>query len=157
MSRITGMFNGQMNKLSLDPRRRFGTNNTTERDWLEFLIDGLGLHDKLPGDDFISPLGWGLPSEEMLAIDQLLLKKPSELRSGRVPLYVCPECGDLGCGAVTAVVRREGDSIVWEDFGYENNYEEAIDRRGYEKHGPFRFIYSVYEELLDDRRKQLAG
>ena len=28
------------------------------------------------------------------------------------------------CGAVTARIEREGDLIVWRDFGFENDYEE---------------------------------
>jgi hypothetical protein len=38
-------------------------------------------------------------------------------------MYVCAECGDLGCGAVTAAVEVGDDKVVWRDFGYQNNYE----------------------------------
>jgi hypothetical protein len=37
-------------------------------------------------------------------------------------IYVCPECGDIGCGAITAVIKDYGSSIVWSDFGYETDY-----------------------------------
>jgi len=57
---------------------------------------------------------------------QLLLKKPAELENGRVPLYVCNCCADIGCGAVTVKVVQEGDYFVWSSFGYENNYEEGF-------------------------------
>jgi hypothetical protein len=30
-----------------------------------------------------------------------------------VPLYVCAECGDLGCGGVTAVVELTPDTVLW--------------------------------------------
>jgi hypothetical protein len=38
-------------------------------------------------------------------------------------LYVCPECGDLGCGALTAKVGRDGDYIVWSDFAFETGLD----------------------------------
>ena len=37
-------------------------------------------------------------------------------------IYVCPECGDIDCGAITAVIKDYGDRIIWSDFGYETNY-----------------------------------
>lgn len=56
-------------------------------------------------------------------------------------LYVCPECGDIGCGAITVNILDLGDRIVWRDFAYETNYgvtEEysnikpiEIDRQSY--------------------------
>lgn len=37
----------------------------------------------------------------------------------RLSLYVCPECGDLGCGALTCEASRVGDKVVWSNFGFE--------------------------------------
>ena len=55
---------------------------------------------------------------------ELLQRRKPSLSTGRYQLYICPECGDIGCGAVTARVEREGEFIVWRDFGFENDYEE---------------------------------
>ncbi|HEY0216622.1 MAG TPA: hypothetical protein VGC57_09540 [Cellulomonas sp.] len=52
-------------------------------------------------------------------VDPLLGTGPSELPGGRVPLYVCPVCADLGCGAVSALVERTATSVVWRDFGWD--------------------------------------
>jgi len=57
----------------------------------------------------------GFPAE---AVGQLLGEVSSSLPDGRVALYVCPECGDLGCGAVTALVERANDDVVWRDLGW---------------------------------------
>ena len=45
---------------------------------------------------------------------------PSEFASGRVPIYVCAECGDLGCGAVTVRVTELDDCFVWSELSIES-------------------------------------
>ena len=37
-----------------------------------------------------------------------------------MPLYICPECADLGCGAVAVRVRFEGDCVVWSELGWDD-------------------------------------
>jgi hypothetical protein len=61
-----------------------------------------------------------------------------------VPLYVCPECADLGCGGLTARVVEDHESFAWLDLAFETNYQEApptdflevrpfyFEKRGYE-------------------------
>jgi hypothetical protein len=91
----------------------------------DLLVDGAPLRDLLHFDDpddlrldrrGLGPAGenvpvlmhsWpmGLPHEAGI----LLGTRPSPLPGGRVPLYVCSACGDLGCGAVTMVVDRDRD------------------------------------------------
>lgn len=46
---------------------------------------------------------------------------PAPLPEGRASLYICAECGDMGCGGVTAVIERAADTVVWRDFGYQND------------------------------------
>jgi hypothetical protein len=38
---------------------------------------------------------------------------------------VCPECGDIGCGAIAVRVTRDGGNVVWSDFARENGSEES--------------------------------
>lgn len=42
-------------------------------------------------------------------------------------LYICPECGDINCGAITANILDLGDKIVWKDFAYETDYEGVTE------------------------------
>lgn len=51
---------------------------------------------------------------------QLRGADPSEFASGRVPIYVCSECGDLGCGAVTVRVTELDDCFVWSELSIES-------------------------------------
>jgi hypothetical protein len=46
----------------------------------------------------------------------------------RVALFVCPECGDLACGAITALVSRNDHRVQWSDFAYDYGYEAASKR-----------------------------
>jgi hypothetical protein len=80
---------------------------------------------------------------------QLLLKEPAELESGRIPLYVCNCCADLGCGALTVKVKEESGYFIWSDFGYENNYEDGFYQDDYMKRtGPFKFNNDNYVSVI---------
>ena len=59
----------------------------------------------------------------------------------RVALFVCPECGDLACGAITALVSRNDHSVQWSDFAYDNGYEAASKL---DHVGPFEFEWAAY-------------
>lgn len=59
----------------------------------------------------------------------------------RVALFVCPECGDLACGAITVLVSRNDLSVKWSDFAYDNGYEPAS---GLDQVGPFEFEWDAY-------------
>jgi hypothetical protein len=54
----------------------------------------------------------------------------------------------LGCGAITAVVERQGETITWKAFGYENTYEDKIVLDAYSTVGPFTFDATAYEHTL---------
>jgi len=75
----------------------------------------------------------------------------SDLSSGgvRLSLYVCPECGDLGCGALTCEAIRVDDKIVWRNFGFETGMaEHPADFASYADIGPFEFDGHQYAETI---------
>jgi hypothetical protein len=96
-------------------------------DWLDFVVDGHSLGEAFAAigegytsGDLIGCLGWANNKDyERSLVRQLLVEQPPELESGRYLLYVCPECGDIGCGAVTVVITDDNDQIGWERFRYE--------------------------------------
>lgn len=57
----------------------------------------------------------GLPDDVLV-----LLGERAPQVAGRVPVYVCPDCGDLGCGAITVAVYRARDTVIWRDFGWDD-------------------------------------
>jgi len=73
-----------------------------------------------------------------------LLDAPPE-NGKRVLLYICPECGDVGCGAYSALVRRDRESYVWENFAYQVG---EYDSTSLEAVGPFVFELSLYKAGL---------
>jgi hypothetical protein len=132
--------------------------------YVDFVIDGRSVQDLLFGEEpfeLLMAFRWGpewrygprLEWEKEL-LDQLLLELPPVLESERVILLACSECGfDIGCGAVTASITNSNGDFVWSDFGYERDFvidsnDPLIDRRGYERLGPFRFDKQQYREAL---------
>ncbi|MDD1531420.1 hypothetical protein C7U92_29690 [Bradyrhizobium sp. WBOS7] len=61
--------------------------------------------------------------------------------SYRVALYVCPECGDLACGAITALVSRSDGVVHWSEFAHENGDDSEAKISTV---GPFAFDWTSY-------------
>jgi hypothetical protein len=118
--------------LTLQPavlRRTLIDGNVTrypESHFLDFMIDGASLLERLKqSDKLVTPLNRAWLDHLPDAIDNLRGRRPSPgLGPGRVALLVCGECGDLGCGAVTASLQLDWDFVSWTDFSWENSYEE---------------------------------
>jgi hypothetical protein len=120
------------------------------RDSVDFLIDGESLLARLVEGygghgDFMGCLVHGFPDAIAEAVSELLLEAGIVPSSRRVGIYICPECGDIGCGRFSVKVERYGDQVVWSEFSYENGYEEPWVFEGL---GPFRFESSQYEHAV---------
>lgn len=140
-----------LSRLALAPLHRPGVRlsggvNVTERWTWDFVVDGWPLSAAVSGD-VVGALGWGDAAWERSVVDRLLGRTPPDVMPNRVALYVCPECGDLGCGAVTAALAHEDDRVVWRDFRWERDWEGAPDDRAL-PFGPFRFARETYSRLL---------
>ncbi|MGW9449104.1 hypothetical protein [Streptomyces sp. NPDC055632] len=131
----------------------------------DLLVDGRPLlHrlDETDGADTISPLASDLPPVLRAAHVRLLLDAAGtdadtgghRLPGGRYVIHSCPDCGDPGCGAVTAVVERDGDDVVWRDFAWWTGPAVDPARDGYPGTGPYRFHGPAYRTVL---RRLLAG
>jgi hypothetical protein len=138
---------GKTSVLQLAWKRREGGGGKTQRDYLDFVVDGLPLSEKV-GGDLASCLGWFVPEENAKAVRRLLLSEPADLPDNRRSLYVCPECGELGCGAVTAVIESSGDKIIWRDFGFQSNSDGATPIRDYGDIS-FAFDRAQYKRALE--------
>ncbi len=119
---------------------------------MDFVIDGQSLGKILKCGDMIGCLGRGWSEYEADSANVLLLKRASLLETGRAMIYVCPECGDIGCGAITAQVEEADGLIVWRGFGYENDYDPTTsDLKKYAEVGPFWFEEAEYRHILTQR------
>jgi hypothetical protein len=141
--------------LELIPATRIGAkypNGTFKSEWhfLDFVLDGQSLWERVgKPNDMVSILCVEYAvAETIQAVNRLLLVEKPNLPNGRRLLFICSECGDIGCGAVTAMVTKVGDSIMWAEFGYENNYENHVILDDYLDVGPFTFNALEYERTL---------
>jgi hypothetical protein len=127
-----------------------------ERNYIDFIVSGqsLGQIFGLPDSDLIGTFGWSENKDyENKQIDEFLgLEKP-ELITGRTSFYVCPECGDIGCGAITAMIEITDDYVIWRDFGYENNYSKPVFD-DYKEIGPFKFDKRDYNTIFEKLKQK---
>ena len=146
-----------MSRLTLGLIHRHGANNVgrlggspTERLSFDFVVDGASLYELLDAQnwDLIGALRW-LPSDENSDhIDQLLLRADSPVPEGRRMVFICPECGDIGCGAITCEILRDDSHVTWQHFGFENNYDDSVDFEPFRDVGPFRFEWAEYSRVI---------
>ncbi|MFS8202835.1 oxidoreductase [Streptomyces sp. CWNU-52B] len=119
------------------------------RDFVDFIVDGRPLLYQLSDLDAVSPLASDVPPAIFTAqVRSLLLEADPPLPGGRYVIYGCPECEDLACGAVTAVIDRHGDDFVWRDFAWQTDEHPDLERNGYHGIGPFLFHGDAYRAAL---------
>ena len=63
-------------------------------------------------------------------------------------VYVCPECGDLGCGAVTIALAVDVETVTWSDWGYQTDCEDEVHRDEVRALGTLTFKRAEYEAVL---------
>ena len=103
---------------------------------VSLLVNGRDLLELTGGGD----LG-GLTPAELPPSDHLH-GRPNErmMLDGGSALLICPECGDLGCGAVLARIEVSEAVVTWTDVIYANatdrnaiGREFVFDRAAYER------------------------
>jgi hypothetical protein len=52
------------------------------------------------------------------------------------------------------VIDRSDDTVVWRDFGYQNDYEVFDETDVFERVGPFSFDRADYDAVLQQFRDQ---
>jgi hypothetical protein len=131
----------------------------SERHLLDFVVDGQSLWEALgKRHGMVSVLCVEYAEEETAkAASRLLLSEKADLPNGRRSFFVCSECGDLGCGAITAVVERQCETFTWKAFGYENTHEDKVSLDAYNTVGPFTFDATKYESTLTHAMDLLRG
>lgn len=124
-----------------------GTYKTERWSW-DFVVDGRSLRAEWEDRDLAGALGWADAEVDRATASKLLVEAPPDYPPNRVAIFVCPECGDLGCGAITAAVTRDDNLVVWDDFRWETDIaDEATTCFSV---GPFCFSYEAYRQVLRD-------
>lgn len=130
------------------PATGSGGATCTERTSADFLIDGqslLGMLVESAGghSDFMGCFVSG-HAKECERMSTMLLDIPP-VGGKRVLLYICPECGDVACGAYSVLVRRDLESYRWESFAYQTS---ESDLTTVETLGLFVFDASMYKDSV---------
>jgi hypothetical protein len=134
-----------------------GSGDLVHRQFLDFVVDGEPLRRRVmsrvgdvdQANDYASLLVTNWPVDLMADDVRMLLgEMHSPLADGRVPLYVCAECGGLGCGTISAVIEHPADTVIWRDFGWQTDYDPIVDREPFAEVGPFEFGREQYEAAL---------
>ena len=132
---------------------------------LDFVIDERRLSEQLSTLEVPHPEIFGLQGFDFLSVADLVWPEAAasalrqlagvEARSsywplapGRLPLYVCPMCGDLGCGAITVEVVRNPATVTWRDFRVEDGLDHGGEEIDLGALGPFTFDAAQYETAL---------
>lgn len=142
----------ELSTLRLRRTRRAGIrwweSGRTERTFLDYVVDGASMYSAIveAGLDDIGRLGWGDSEMHRAGQDCLLGVHPPEFASDQVALFVCPECGDLGCGAVTAQIRRRSDTVTWERIAMKTIGQWRVDPLDL---GPYTFDREAYDAVIE--------
>lgn len=122
-----------------------------ERYSIDFLVNNVSLYDLLAvvNLDMAGRFSKETPEWNSESIEVFMQRRPADLENGRVMLFVCSECGDIGCGAITMQITKTNDEYIWSLFAYENNYDpEMTDYESYKSVGPFSFAKEQYEKTI---------
>ena len=128
---------------------RPGEPGKRERCSVDFLVNGQSLYALTDAGarDMCGRFSRETPEENVEAERVFALAAPPDMEGGRVMLFVCPECGGIGCGAVTVRISRKGNRVTWADFAHDNNYEDA-NYESCRSIGPYTFAWEEYVEVL---------
>lgn len=119
-----------MQTLTLLPAVTKSQPNRPGREYFDFAVAGQLLRTilGLENEHYATLIGFSTDKEqETHVLNVFRLKEKSDLATGRVMIYVCPDCGDIGCGAITAAILDLGTKIVWRDFAYESGDDGLPD------------------------------
>ena len=129
--------------------------NQSEVSFFDVLIDGNSLYDQFNLDQSRKVCRFGYYRNKQLNMDtinEFLKIKPSELETGRTMLFICRECGDIGCGAITLEIEKTKTAFIWKKFAYENN-SFALDESSYIDHLPIEINRAEYETEFEKLKK----
>ncbi len=126
-----------------------GGSYESERNFLDFIVDGQSLSERTRYD-LVSVLckEW-VPEEREGSVRRLLGEEAADFPDDRRSILVCPERGDIGCGAVSAVVdfsrTRPLDGGTLDIKTITSRRSTANISKTF---GPFEFDLSDYKKKL---------
>ena len=144
--------NAMLSLLELVPATRVGVKlpggvSKSERHFFDLSQWTLAMEEVGKPKDMVSVLCSEYAREETIkAANRLLLTENAVIPNDRRSLFICSECGDIGCGAVTALVIREGPSI-WKNLGMKTTTKKMSCSMTIGK-WTYTFDFALYERAL---------
>ena len=101
--------------------------SSRDRKYIDFIIDGVPLSELLGGVGYnIGKFGWGNNIKfELSELEDFKTAHKSRLDNGLFSIYVCPECGDEGCGAIMFEIKMTESTVIWDNFVWGDGYHES--------------------------------
>lgn len=123
----------------------------SDRQYLDYVISGQPLRDYLgvKNKSSVTPFGF-FPSKEdqKRILKEFRLQQRTRLLGGRIELYICECCGDLGCGAITVKIMDRGDKIIWTYFANQSDPDEIgeeirVDQIEFDRQNYFKAFSNI--------------
>ena len=143
--------------LSFEHKQSISDNPDDIKSFIDFRINDNSLIDLLGTDElFVTPFGWSNNFEsQQSAIKRLLSGQRSNFENGLQSAYVCPNCGDEGCGAIMLRVTNQGDYITWDEFVYSDGYPSELESDELISNIKFHFSISDYNKEINKLQKMI--
>lgn len=127
-----------------------GSISVQERTSIDFHVNDTSLLASLIAQsggksDLMGCIVKGDTTQNAATVARLMTEGLPDTKSGRVIIYTCPECKDIGCGAYSAKIQRTEKNYIWREFAYENGYEDPVPIKDI---GPFYFEKTQYESEI---------
>jgi hypothetical protein len=142
-----------MDTIAIAPLHRPGGSNWHERRSFDFVVNGISLFEMTGGKkhDMCGRFSVDNPDWNRSSLKAFVLEGDPDdgLPDGQFMIFVCPECADLGCGAIICTIERLPDGFTWRDFAYDNGYgDDMPDYKSYSHVGPFHFPDVEYRQVI---------
>ncbi len=126
--------------------------NVESKCFYDVLVDGKSLFDEFISTEENMVSCFGFYNDKKLNVNisnEFLKNKTSDLVTGRTALFVCRECVDIGCGAITLEIEKNAKSYVWKNFAHENNSFE-LEETDYINFQLLEFDKNEYEKAINN-------
>ena len=135
---------------AIRPYVSFGDAHKSKREFLDFVINDISLWEICKEEKLDNISCVWLPKAYDVAIKRLLLQEPPDFPDGKTSIYVCAECGDIGCGAVSVQIEIIEGKVIWSDFLYQNNYDDSMSYipKKFREFESVVFDLDEYQQLL---------
>jgi hypothetical protein len=129
------------------PGSSSGNCSVAERLSADFIVNGESLLRQLVEKngghaDFMGCFVMSHPVQNSKMLAELLVLNLLSSEPAPILIYICPECGDIACGAYSVHIEKKSGYYEWSKFAYVNGYETA---HLIEEIGPFYFEERAYE------------